>query len=86
MKTIFLKRVLLRDLEGLRAQINAYAEEEQLWEVPEGISNSAGTLALHLVGNLRHFIGAQIGVLNGGVKFIRFCPAFFKNPIKALES
>jgi hypothetical protein len=29
--------------------------------VESEIQNSAGTLALHLIGNLKHFIGAQIG-------------------------
>jgi len=61
MTSTYLKRVLIRDLEALRTHLNLYSEEEQLWELPAGISNSAGTLALHLVGNVRHFIGAQIG-------------------------
>lgn len=61
MTSTYLKRVLIRDLEGLRTQLNAYSEEEQLWELPAGISNSAGTLALHLIGNVRHFIGTQFG-------------------------
>lgn len=67
MISTYLKRVLVRDLEGLRAQLNAYPEEHQLWELPSGISNSGGTLALHLVGNVRHFIGATIG----GSGFVR---------------
>ena len=54
MTSTYLKRVLVRDLEGLRAQIKAYPDENQLWEIPTGISNSGGTLALHLVGNVRH--------------------------------
>ncbi|MFV1981529.1 MAG: DinB family protein [Rhodothermia bacterium] len=61
MTSTYLKRVLKRDLEGLRAQIKAYPEENRLWEIPAGISNSGGTLALHLVGNVRHYIGAHIG-------------------------
>ena len=32
-----------------------------MWKVESEIQNSAGTLALHLIGNLKHFIGAQIG-------------------------
>ena len=31
------------------------------------------------------FIGAQIGILNGRVKFICFNPAVFKNPLKFFE-
>jgi len=32
-----------------------------MWTVTEGISNSGGNLALHLLGNLNHFIGATLG-------------------------
>jgi len=50
-----------RDLRALRRELEAYPSEESIWEVPPGISNSAGTLTLHLAGNLHHFIGAQLG-------------------------
>ena len=55
MLTNYLKRVIVRDLNALQKQIHAYPDENQIWEVPHGISNSGGTLALHLVGNLRPF-------------------------------
>lgn len=32
-----------------------------LWRTPPGISNPAGVLAHHLVGNLNHFIGHGVG-------------------------
>lgn len=50
-----------RDLKKLKAEIESYENDQNLWIVPEGISNSAGNLCLHLVGNLKHFIGAVIG-------------------------
>lgn len=50
-----------RDLQKLIAEINLYKEEDDLWIVKEGISNSAGNLCLHLIGNLNHFIGATLG-------------------------
>lgn len=56
-----IQHVLVRDLEVLRASLRAYPNEETIWALPPGISNSAGTLALHLVGNLQHFIGAELG-------------------------
>lgn len=56
-----LKRILLRDLDTLRREIQAYAREDDLWTVPPGIQNSAGTLARHAAGNLQHFVGAQLG-------------------------
>ena len=53
--------MLLRDLRATEQQIAAYPDDESLWLVKPGISNSAGTLALHIAGNLRHFIGAALG-------------------------
>ena len=50
-----------RDLNRLITELNLYKQEETLWEIKEGISNSAGNLCLHLVGNLNHFIGATLG-------------------------
>lgn len=50
-----------RDLQRLKTEIDLYRDEDNLWLVKEGISNSAGNLCLHLVGNLSHFIGATLG-------------------------
>lgn len=50
-----------RDLNKLKDEINLYEEESRLWAVREEISNSAGNLCLHLIGNLNHFIGAILG-------------------------
>lgn len=55
------RAVLLRDLASLRQELEAYPDESQLWATPAGISNSAGTLALHCAGNLQHFIGTCLG-------------------------
>jgi uncharacterized damage-inducible protein DinB len=56
-----LRVMLLRELRALDREIAAYPDDESLWQTPPGISNSAGTLVLHLAGNLRHFIGAALG-------------------------
>jgi len=56
-----LSAMLLRELEGLRRQLLAYGDERQIWATPPGVANAAGTLALHLTGNLRHYIGGQLG-------------------------
>jgi uncharacterized damage-inducible protein DinB len=53
-------RLIVRDLRALERELEAYPDDASVWAVPPGISNSAGTLALHLVGNLQHFIGAQL--------------------------
>ncbi|PWN64900.1 DinB superfamily protein [Chryseobacterium oncorhynchi] len=56
-----LRSLYNRDLNKLKAEIEAYQHEENLWKTDKSISNSAGNLCLHLVGNLSHFIGAQLG-------------------------
>jgi uncharacterized damage-inducible protein DinB len=50
-----------RDLNKLKEELNAYGDEAKIWSVQDGISNSAGNLTLHLIGNLNHFIGATLG-------------------------
>ncbi len=56
-----MKTVLLRDLERLRQELHLYKNPSTMWQIAPGTSNSAGNLALHLVGNLRHFIGHELG-------------------------
>ena len=46
-----------RDLKRLHKEIEAYTDEAVLWQKAEGISNPAGNLCLHLVGNLNEYIG-----------------------------
>jgi uncharacterized damage-inducible protein DinB len=55
------RMTILRDLRSLESEIRAYPDDESLWLAPQGISNSAGNLALHMCGNLRHFLGAALG-------------------------
>ena len=50
-----------RDLQRLKTEIELYKDEDNLWILKEGISNTAGNLCLHLLGNLNHFIGATLG-------------------------
>lgn len=50
-----------RDLLKLKEEISLYKEENKLWITEKNISNSAGNLILHLIGNLNHFIGATLG-------------------------
>lgn len=50
-----------RDLQRLKTEIGLYKDEDNLWVLKEGISNTAGNLCLHLLGNLNHFIGATLG-------------------------
>ncbi|MGD9629784.1 MAG: DinB family protein [Pyrinomonadaceae bacterium] len=50
-----------RDLSKLKEEIALYGDEANLWKTDGGITNSAGNLTLHLIGNLRHFFGAVLG-------------------------
>ena len=61
MITEILSQLYQRDLDKLKIEIGQYGSDEQLWSVPGGITNSGGNLALHLIGNLKHFIGAVLG-------------------------
>jgi uncharacterized damage-inducible protein DinB len=61
MSTADLSRLIRRELTSLRDELLAYPDERAMWEVPKGLPNSGGNLALHLIGNLRFFIGTQLG-------------------------
>ncbi len=53
--------MFVRDLDRLHFQIDNFKEESNIWRVDEGVTNSAGNLALHIIGNLNAFIGAELG-------------------------
>jgi uncharacterized damage-inducible protein DinB len=50
-----------RDIERLIQELRAFPDTAAIWQTAPGVSNSAGTLALHLEGNLREYIGRQLG-------------------------
>ncbi len=61
MNTQELNRLFQRDLERLGVELSAYTDESKLWVIDKEIANSAGNLAIHLFGNLRTFIGNDLG-------------------------
>ncbi|MDW5290532.1 DinB family protein [Formosa sp. PL04] len=61
MNSIELISFFERDLKKLITEIELYKKEENIWRVEKSISNSAGTLTLHIIGNLHAFIGKEIG-------------------------
>jgi uncharacterized damage-inducible protein DinB len=65
--------ILDRDLQTLAREVMAYPDDGALWQVPEGVLNSAGTLVLHLTGNIQHFLGARLA----STGFVRDRPAEF---------
>ncbi len=70
-----------RDLKKVTLQIKAFTEgvqlcdEAQLWETVPGVTNSAGNLILHLEGNLREYVGRQLG----GITYVRDRPLEFSS-------
>lgn len=56
----YVRHILTRDLEALATEVEATPDGD-LWRTMPGILNSVGTIAVHLCGNLRHFIGHEIG-------------------------
>jgi len=63
----WITNVITRELKALRREIESYPSEADLWEIPAGIANPGGNLALHLAGNLQYFIGNVLGK-NGYVR------------------
>ena len=53
--------LFIRDLNRLANEISSFQDETNMWKTTAGILNPAGTLALHITGNLQHFIGAILG-------------------------
>ncbi|MEE9364759.1 MAG: DUF1572 family protein [Cellulophaga sp.] len=59
-----LKELFHRDLEKLKQEIKLYKDETTLWKTENSIKNSGGNLCLHIIGNLKTYIGnglSQIG-------------------------
>jgi len=56
-----LKFLFQRDIQRLYDEVDAYQKEENLWILEGSINNTAGNLAMHLAGNLQHFIGHLLG-------------------------
>jgi hypothetical protein len=53
-----------RDLTRLAQELRAFPDTDSVWRTVPGVSNAAGTLALHLEGGLRHFIGLRLGSID----------------------
>lgn len=56
-----LASLFARDLHRLRQELSAFPDTTALWAVGPGVTNAAASLALHLEGNLREYIGRQLG-------------------------
>ena len=56
-----LSKSFLRDIDTLSREVALYPDDRSLFEQRPGLPNTGGNLALHLVGNVRHFIGVTLG-------------------------
>jgi len=54
-------KIFERDILKIAAELNQYNDEKLIWAKQGLVTNSAGNLALHLIGNLNHFIGFALG-------------------------
>jgi len=54
-------KIFNRDLNKLKAEIELYNNESNLWIIDKSISNCTGNLCLHIVGNLNTYIGSALG-------------------------
>ena len=50
-----------RELLKLKDEVKNFKNEANIWRKSDGVTNSAGTLVLHLVGNLNLTIGTHLG-------------------------
>jgi uncharacterized damage-inducible protein DinB len=55
------QRFLSRELGVFAREIEAFPDDATLWRTLPGVTNPAGNLALHVAGNLRHYVGAVLG-------------------------
>lgn len=62
-----------REIDTVLREIAAYPDDASPWREVAGLPNVGGTLVLHLAGNLRHFVGAQLG----GSGYVRDRPLEF---------
>lgn len=64
MLTNILISLFERDLNRVINELNNYKKESNIWRIENNISNSAGNLTLHIIGNLNTYIGKEIGNTN----------------------
>jgi hypothetical protein len=53
--------LLTRELSAFSRELDLFQDETLIWATLPGVSNSAGTLTLHVCGNLQHYVGAVLG-------------------------
>jgi hypothetical protein len=54
-------RLLVRELEGFKRELDLFPDEDSVWGTLPGVTNSAGNLALHVAGGLQYLVGSVLG-------------------------
>jgi uncharacterized damage-inducible protein DinB len=68
-----IRTLMIRELETFVREIELFPDDQVLWKTVPGVTNSAGNLAVHVAGNLEHFVGAILG----GTGYVRNRPLEF---------
>jgi hypothetical protein len=53
--------MIARELETFVRELELCENDAVVWATRPGVTNSLGTLTLHICGNLQHFIGGRLG-------------------------
>jgi hypothetical protein len=56
-----------RDLNRLIKELDLFEQPENLWRTLNGVTNPAGSLCLHVIGNLNTYVGKNLG----GTSYVR---------------
>jgi hypothetical protein len=59
--TEMLRTLIVRELLAFEREIEMFPDDGLVWATVPGVSNSAGNLAVHVCGNLQHFVGHVLG-------------------------
>ena len=65
--------LLERELATFERELDLFPDDESLWKTVPGMPNTPGNLALHVAGNLQHYVGAVLG----GTGYVRNRPLEF---------
>jgi len=65
--------LLERELATFERELDLFPDDESLWKTIPGMPNAPGNMALHVAGNLQHYVGAVLG----GTGYVRNRPFEF---------
>ena len=61
MDVAWIRLLVLRELASFSTELDLFPDERLVWTTAPGVTNPAGTLALHVAGNLQYYVGAVLG-------------------------